>query len=76
MTAVAIEKAVFGQADLTNCDREPIHIPASIQPAGCMMAFTGPEHRLSRFSENTSVFMKRSPVQMGMELTVLIFTEN
>lgn len=75
MTAVAIEKAVFGQADLTNCDREPIHIPASIQPAGCMMGFTGPEHRLSRFSENTSIFMKRSPVQIGMKLTECVGEE-
>ena len=24
--------------DLTNCDREPIHIPGSIQPHGCLLA--------------------------------------
>ena len=24
--------------DLTNCDREPIHIPGSIQPHGCLIA--------------------------------------
>jgi chemotaxis family two-component system sensor kinase Cph1 len=28
----------FGQADLTNCDREQIHIPGSIQPHGCLLA--------------------------------------
>ncbi|MFZ4409772.1 MAG: histidine kinase, partial [Paracraurococcus sp.] len=28
----------FGQADLTNCDREPIHIPGSIQPHGLLLA--------------------------------------
>jgi len=27
----------FGQADLTNCDREPIHIPGSIQPHGLLL---------------------------------------
>ncbi|MDO9369721.1 MAG: HWE histidine kinase domain-containing protein [Sphingopyxis sp.] len=26
------------QVDLTNCDREPIHIPGSIQPHGCLLA--------------------------------------
>ena len=27
----------FGTADLTNCDREPIHIPGSIQPHGVLI---------------------------------------
>ena len=29
--------AVFG-ADITNCDREPIHIPGSVQPHGALLA--------------------------------------
>ena len=28
----------FGTADLSNCDREPIHIPAAIQPHGVLLA--------------------------------------
>ncbi len=28
----------FGEADLTDCDREPIHIPGSIQPHGALLA--------------------------------------
>jgi len=32
------ESAVkFGEADLTTCDREPIHIPGSIQPHGVLL---------------------------------------
>ncbi|WP_436717300.1 ATP-binding protein [Roseiconus lacunae] len=27
-----------GPVELTNCDREPIHLPATIQPHGCMIA--------------------------------------
>ena len=27
----------FGTADLTNCDREPIEIPGSIQPHGVLV---------------------------------------
>ncbi|WP_331273033.1 SpoIIE family protein phosphatase [Motilibacter deserti] len=29
---------VYGPVDLTTCDREPIHIPGSIQPHGLLMA--------------------------------------
>ncbi|SFK66618.1 histidine kinase [Methylocapsa palsarum] len=32
------EVPAFGAADLTNCDREPIHIPGSIQPHGALLA--------------------------------------
>ncbi len=28
----------FGKADLSNCDREPIHIPGSVQPHGALLA--------------------------------------
>ena len=27
--------------DLTNCDREPIHVPGSIQPHGFLLALAG-----------------------------------
>ena len=26
------------QVDLTNCDREPIHVPGSVQPFGFLLA--------------------------------------
>ena len=28
----------YTAVDLTNCDREPIHVPGSIQPHGCLLA--------------------------------------
>ena len=34
---MTVEALQFGQADLTSCDREPIHIPGSIQPHGVML---------------------------------------
>ena len=34
MTEPAVK---FGEADLTTCDREPIHIPGSIQPHGVLL---------------------------------------
>ena len=29
----------FGRADLSSCDREPIHIPGSIEPHGILIVF-------------------------------------
>ena len=34
----------FGQADLTNCDREPIQRPGSIQPHGVLLALSPEDH--------------------------------
>lgn len=31
-------EVAFGQADLSTCDREPIHVPGSIQPHGVLFA--------------------------------------
>ncbi|PPK94615.1 PAS domain-containing protein [Kineococcus xinjiangensis] len=28
----------YGQVDLTNCDREPIHVPGAVQPHGVLLA--------------------------------------
>jgi two-component system, chemotaxis family, sensor kinase Cph1 len=34
---VSCTEVRFGEADLTTCDREPIHIPGSIQPHGVLL---------------------------------------
>jgi light-regulated signal transduction histidine kinase (bacteriophytochrome) len=49
--------------DLTNCDREPIHIPGTIQAHGFLLALTrGPQDqlRVAIASENTSFYLQRS----------------
>lgn len=38
--------------DLTNCDREPIHIPGYIQPHGCLIACDNAMRMVLRHSEN------------------------
>lgn len=40
--------------DLTNCDREPIHIPGSVQPFGALLALS-PDFTIAIASENTGV---------------------
>ncbi|MFT0859718.1 HWE histidine kinase domain-containing protein [Ancylobacter sp. G4_0304] len=38
--------------DLTNCDREPIHVPGYIQPHGCLLACDAAVSIVERHSEN------------------------
>ncbi|PAX58411.1 ATP-binding protein [Brunnivagina elsteri] len=39
--------------DLTNCDREPIHIPGSIQSHGLLFVLQEPEFKILQVSKNT-----------------------
>ena len=66
---IDLENVAFGQADLTTCEREPIHIPASIQPNGCVMVFSKNGERLTRYSENVSQYLGLSDVRLGVSLT-------
>ncbi len=38
--------------DLTNCEREPIHVPGSIQPSGVLIAVSDPDHLVQQVSDN------------------------
>lgn len=42
----------FGQVNLTNCDKEPIHIPGSIQPHGLLWELEEKELKIIRVSQN------------------------
>src|SRR5689334_18696697 len=44
--------AALQNVDLTNCDREPIHIPGSIQPHGLLIVFAEPDRTVVTVSEN------------------------
>ena len=51
--------------DITNCDREPIHIPGAIQPHGVLLALQEPEFVITHASENASALF-------GIELSQLL----
>lgn len=55
---------------IENCDREPIHIPGSIQPHG-MLLILSPENGVVRYcSANTYQFIDKQPVEvLGKSLT-------
>ena len=44
----------FGQADLTNCEREQIHLAGSIQPYGAMLVVREPDQTVVQASMNAA----------------------
>ena len=57
--------------DLTNCDREPIHIPGSIQPHGCLLACTADGEKVLRCSANAVEMLGLSADPVGAPLRSL-----
>lgn len=53
------------KVDLTSCDREPIHIPGSIQPRGCLLACDSQAVRITRISENAGAILGRETPRVG-----------
>ena len=47
----------FGQADLTNCERELIHLAGSVQPHGLLLALREPELQVIQASENVRTLL-------------------
>ncbi len=47
-------EALLKTVDLTDCDREPVHIPGSIQPFGFLIAFALPTWAVAHVSTNAA----------------------
>jgi len=59
--------------DLTNCDREPIHIPGLIQPHGALLVLEEPNLNIIQVSSNTEAIIGRLPeALLGKPLSVLL----
>lgn len=59
----------FGQADLTNCERELIHLAGSIQPHGLLLVLDESTLRILKASDNAAVLFQRPDVALvGIEL--------
>ncbi|MBV9840246.1 MAG: GAF domain-containing protein [Sphingomonadaceae bacterium] len=48
------------RVDLSNCDREPIHILGAVQPFGCLIALSS-DWMIARVSANSEAFFGRPP---------------
>ena len=60
----------FGKADLSNCEREDIHLAGSIQPHGALLVVSEPDHRVIQASANASAFLNLKQV-IGLSLADL-----
>ena len=54
----------FGQADLTNCERELIHLAASVQPYGLLLVASGVDLLLVQVSGNCAAMLGLSSEQL------------
>ncbi|MEH2305766.1 ATP-binding protein [Nostoc sp.] len=58
--------------DLTNCDREPIHIPNLIQPHGVLLVLQDPTLEILQVSSNSQEVLARQPEELlGKPLSYL-----
>jgi light-regulated signal transduction histidine kinase (bacteriophytochrome) len=57
----------FGTADLSNCEREEIHLAGSIQPHGALLVVSEPDHRVVQASANAAAFLNLKQV-LGVAL--------
>jgi two-component system, chemotaxis family, sensor kinase Cph1 len=53
----------FGEADLTTCDREPIHIPGSIQPHGVLLVVDRRDLYIEQIAGDTQSLLGVPPEQ-------------
>jgi two-component system, chemotaxis family, sensor kinase Cph1 len=53
----AISPPAFGKADLSNCEREQIHLAGSIQPHGVVLLLREPDQIVVQASENAASFL-------------------
>ena len=64
------------KVDLTNCDREPIHIPGSIQPHGALLVMDV-DQRIIQASENAGRLLRcGEQIAVGMMLNSVIDKED
>jgi two-component system, chemotaxis family, sensor kinase Cph1 len=66
-------KLAASDLGLTNCDREPIHIPSAIQAHGVLLTFTEIDLTILQISQNCEVLLGRSAADcLGQPLSVLM----
>ncbi len=67
------EAVRFGEADLTTCDREPIHIPGSIQPHGALLVFDRESLEIEQVAGDTRLLLGIEPEKIpGMPISRLL----
>ena len=74
--SAASDASLVGQPiDLTNCDREPIHIPGSIQPHGCLLACDNAARTVLYRSANAPDVLNLAADPLGQPLAEVLGSE-
>ncbi|MBX9609461.1 MAG: GAF domain-containing protein [Gammaproteobacteria bacterium] len=66
----------FGQADLTTCDREPIHIPGSIQPHGVLLVVDREDFSIQQYAGDTRFMIGVEPNRLSQVPLPALFDQN
>jgi two-component system, chemotaxis family, sensor kinase Cph1 len=75
--SAAIDESLKQQdVNLTNCDREPIHIPNAIQPHGILFAIAAEDLAILQVSENITETINLSPETVLTQSIDTIFAPN
>jgi light-regulated signal transduction histidine kinase (bacteriophytochrome) len=72
---MGMEKSTTDDVDLTNCDREPIHLSGRIQPFGFFLAFS-PDWIVNHVSENFGEYAAGEFRSVLGKSVIEIFSEN
>jgi light-regulated signal transduction histidine kinase (bacteriophytochrome) len=73
---MTLEAVKFGEADLSTCDREPIHVPGSIQPHGVLLVLDRSSLRVEQVAGDTQSLLGMAPAQLpGQPLAALLDQE-
>ena len=66
------EDPAFGQADLSNCEREQIHLAGSIQPHGTLLVIDASTRRIVRAAANARGFLALGDDPLGQRLDTVM----
>ena len=58
---MTVTDLAFGQADLSSCDREPIHLPGSIQPHGVLLVVDRRSQLVVQYAGNAGLLLGIEP---------------
>ena len=66
------DTVLFGEADLSNCDREPIHTPESIQPHGVLLVVDRRTLSIEQVAGDTAFLLGLAPERLiGLQASSL-----
>jgi two-component system, chemotaxis family, sensor kinase Cph1 len=66
-------QSIPSDLDLSNCDREPIHIPSAIQAHGVLLTFSETDLIILQIGQNCETFLGKTPSELlGQPLSLLM----